>query len=50
MGVKSFTFSGQALSDAVSGDGVHVGLGYLWRPEADLLLLDLYQIHSKLKL
>ena len=41
MGVKAFTFSGQAPSDAVSGDGIHVGLGgYLWRPEADLLLLD----------
>lgn len=40
--VKAFTFSGQKPSEAVSADGVHVGLaGYLWRPEDDQLLLDI---------
>ena len=42
MEVKAFTFSGQAPEDAVSGDGIHVGLGgYLWRPEKDEILLDI---------
>ena len=40
--VKAFTFSGQKPAEAVSADGIHVGLaGYLWRPEDDLLLLDI---------
>ena len=42
MAVKAFTFSGQAPEAAVSADGVHVGLaGYLWRPEEDVILLDI---------
>jgi len=41
MAVKAFTFSGQAPAEEVSADGVHVSVGgYLWRPEADQLLLD----------
>ena len=42
MKVKAFTFSGQPPSDAVSADGVHMGLGgYLWQPFEDMLLLDI---------
>ena len=41
MSVKAFTHSGEAPLDAVSADGTHVGLGgYLWRPEQDLILVD----------
>ena len=42
LSVKAFTFSGQKPEEAVSADGLHVGVaGYLWRPEDDLLLLDI---------
>ena len=40
MKVKAFTISGEPPAEAVSADGIHVGLGgYLWRPESDQLLL-----------
>ena len=42
MSVKAFTHSGEVPSEAVSADGVHVGLGgYLWRPVDDLILVDI---------
>jgi len=42
MKLKAFTFSGQPPSEEVSADGTHVSVGgYLWRPEEDVLLLDI---------
>ena len=41
MNVKAFTYAGAKPSEAVSGDGQHVGLaGYLWAPEEDMLKVD----------
>ena len=42
MGVKAFSFSRNPPSDAVSADGLRVGLaGYLWKTEADTIELDI---------
>jgi hypothetical protein len=42
MGVKAFSFSRNPPSDAVSADGLTVGLaGYLWSTEVDTIRLDI---------
>lgn len=46
LAVKSYTFAGSPPSDAVSKDGVHVGLlGMVWDPAQDLIGVDIKDLY-----
>ena len=46
LAVKCFTFAGEDPEEAVSSDGVHVGmLGYKWASRADVIKLDVKELY-----